>query len=214
MDNAANYKATGRILHDKYPHIYWSLCATQIDGNRSKFLNEANLYRGKVGEFCKQLAIDSIKHMHPNMWWNTFRHSVPNTQKWAIRILSQTASSSGCERNYSVFERIHTKKRNKLDHQRAFNKNGTYDPMDYERIDDIEFWIMEEDTNSTPILDTNEIESVLYNEELILIVGLDNKEGELAPTIGLEKGRLNLDSFPQEDVNSYSGADDDGFPSV
>jgi hypothetical protein len=61
---------------------------------------------------------------------------------------------------------------------RAFNKNGTYDPMDYERIDDIEFWIMEEDTNSTPILDTNEIESVLYNEELILIVGLDNKEGE------------------------------------
>jgi hypothetical protein len=38
--------------------------------------------------------------------------------------------------------------------------------------------------------------------------------GELAPTIGLEKGRLNLDSFPQEDVNSYSGADDDGFPSV
>jgi hypothetical protein len=68
MDNAANYKATGRILHDKYPHIYWSLCATQIDGNRSKFLNEANLYRGKVGEFCKQLAIDSIKHMHPSKY--------------------------------------------------------------------------------------------------------------------------------------------------
>ncbi|WJX57553.1 hypothetical protein P8452_43100 [Trifolium repens] len=75
---------------------------------------------------------------------------------------------------------------------------------------DIEFWIMEEDTNSTPILDANEIESMLYNEESIPIIGrLENDEGELAPTIGLEDGRLNLDSFPQEDVNSYSG--DDGF---
>ncbi|WJX57552.1 hypothetical protein P8452_43100 [Trifolium repens] len=65
-------------------------------------------------------------------------------------------------------------------------------------------------TNSTPILDANEIESMLYNEESIPIIGrLENDEGELAPTIGLEDGRLNLDSFPQEDVNSYSG--DDGF---
>jgi hypothetical protein len=31
----------------------------------------------------------------------------------------------------------------------------------------------------------------------------------LAPTIELEDGRLNLDSFPQEAVNSYRG--DDGF---
>ncbi|WJX65243.1 hypothetical protein P8452_49925 [Trifolium repens] len=180
----------------------------------------------KIGEFGKQLALDSIKHMRPDMWWNTFGHEVPNVKKWAIKILSQTASSSGCERNWSVFERIHTKKRNRLEHQRlndlvfvhynlrlknrVFNKNGTYDPIDYERIDDIEFWIMEEDTNSTPILDANEIESMLYNEESIPIIGrLENDEGELAPTIGLEDGRLNLDSFPQEDVNSYSG--DDGF---
>ncbi|GAU50474.1 hypothetical protein TSUD_282520 [Trifolium subterraneum] len=163
------------------------------------------------------------------MWWNTFGHSVPNVQKWAIKILRrQTASSSGCERNWSVFERIHTKKRNRLEHQRlndlvyvhfnlrlknrAFNKKGAYDSIDYERIYDIEFWITDEDTNSTPILDANEIESMLYNEESIPISGLDNGEGELAPTnIGLEEGGLNLDSFPQEDVNSYSGADDDGF---
>ncbi|CAN1821565.1 hypothetical protein LINPERHAP1_LOCUS29560 [Linum perenne] len=35
----------------------------------------------------------------------------------AIRLLSQT-SSSGCERNWSVFERIHTKRRNRLEHKR------------------------------------------------------------------------------------------------
>ncbi|PNX68023.1 hypothetical protein L195_g055942, partial [Trifolium pratense] len=76
-----------------------------------------------AGEFGRQLALDSIKSMHP-----------------------------------------------------AFSKKGAYDPIDYERIDDIEFWIMEEDT--TPILDSNEIESMFYNEESVPIVGLDNEEGE------------------------------------
>lgn len=39
---------------------------------------------------------------------------VPLLQKLAVRILSQTCSSSGCERNWSVFEKIHNKKRNRL----------------------------------------------------------------------------------------------------
>jgi DNA/RNA endonuclease YhcR with UshA esterase domain len=38
---------------------------------------------------------------------------------------------------------------------------------------------MEEDTKSTPILDANETESMLYNGESIPITGrLDNDEGE------------------------------------
>ncbi|CAN1130445.1 hypothetical protein LINPERPRIM_LOCUS13235, partial [Linum perenne] len=32
----------------------------------------------------------------------------------ATRILSLTSSSSGCERNWSTFESIHTKRRNRL----------------------------------------------------------------------------------------------------
>ncbi|CAN1792647.1 hypothetical protein LINPERHAP1_LOCUS19762 [Linum perenne] len=42
----------------------------------------------------------------------------PLLQNIAIKLLSQTASSSGCERNWSVFERIHTKRRNRLEHKR------------------------------------------------------------------------------------------------
>ncbi|XP_044460509.1 uncharacterized protein LOC123192118 [Mangifera indica] len=52
-------------------------------------------------------------------WWRTYGYSTPNLQKFAIKILSQTSTSSGCERNWSVFERIHTKKRNRLEHQRV-----------------------------------------------------------------------------------------------
>ena len=32
-------------------------------------------------------------------WWATFRDEVPHLRSFAKRILSQTTSSSGCERN-------------------------------------------------------------------------------------------------------------------
>jgi len=48
-------------------------------------------------------------------WWENYGSTVPILQKMAIRVLSQTCSSSGCERNWSVFEKIHTKKRNRLE---------------------------------------------------------------------------------------------------
>ncbi|KZV50714.1 hypothetical protein F511_19626 [Dorcoceras hygrometricum] len=47
-----------------------------------------------------------------------YQDRLGSIQSLAIKILSQTSSSSGCERNWSVFERIHTKKRNRLEHQR------------------------------------------------------------------------------------------------
>ncbi|XP_054816471.1 uncharacterized protein LOC129316196 [Prosopis cineraria] len=47
-------------------------------------------------------------------WWASYGSSSPNLQHLAIRILSLTCSASGCERNWSVFEQIHTKKWNKL----------------------------------------------------------------------------------------------------
>ncbi|CAN1777080.1 hypothetical protein LINPERHAP1_LOCUS13889 [Linum perenne] len=43
----------------------------------------------------------------------------PPLQNIAIKLLSQTTSSSSCERNWSVFEHIHTKRRNRLEHKRV-----------------------------------------------------------------------------------------------
>ena len=47
-----------------------------------------------------------------------FGTSAPILQKMTIHILSQTTSSFGCEKKWSVFEHIDTKKRNRLEHQR------------------------------------------------------------------------------------------------
>lgn len=42
----------------------------------------------------------------------------PTVRKLAIKVLSQTASSSACERNWSTFALIHTKQRNRLSYSR------------------------------------------------------------------------------------------------
>ena len=47
-------------------------------------------------------------------WWNNYGDEGPHLQKIAIKILSQTCSSSGCERNWSTWSLIHPKLRNRL----------------------------------------------------------------------------------------------------
>jgi hAT family C-terminal dimerisation region len=50
-----------------------------------------------------------------DVWWRNYGTKAPNLRKVAIRILSQTCSSSGCERNWSIFDKIHSKRRNRLE---------------------------------------------------------------------------------------------------
>ncbi|XP_057755663.1 uncharacterized protein LOC130974835 [Arachis stenosperma] len=56
----------------------------------------------------------SRKTMLPAEWWDFYGDSCPELKKFAIRVLSLTCSSSGCERNWSAFEMVHTKRRNRL----------------------------------------------------------------------------------------------------
>ncbi|XP_022018457.2 uncharacterized protein LOC110918457 [Helianthus annuus] len=115
------------------------------------------------GEECfgRSSAVASRKAIQPAEWWRLFGGDYPLMQNFAVRILSQTASSSGCERNWSVFERIHTKKRNRLEHERLndlvfvhYNlrlqnrlkyAKRSYDPVDCESISHAEFWVVEEE---------------------------------------------------------------------
>ncbi|KAI5342214.1 hypothetical protein L3X38_010089 [Prunus dulcis] len=51
-------------------------------------------------------------------WWKRFGRHTPEWTKFAIRVLSLTCSAHGCETNWNIFEQIHTKKRNILEHQK------------------------------------------------------------------------------------------------
>ncbi|CAH1447122.1 unnamed protein product [Lactuca virosa] len=82
-------------------------------------------YKEKVDRFGVELAYKSCMvndaDFDPTRWWGLFGGSTPHLTKIAMRILSLTSSSSGCERNWSTFEVVHTKKRNRLETSRLNN---------------------------------------------------------------------------------------------
>eukprot|EP00253_Pinus_taeda_P026051 PITA_26051 len=73
---------------------------------------EMEIYRMAGGTFGFTMAIKNRTTKMPDAWWTSYGGRVPHLQKLAIRVLSQTCSSFGCERNWSVFDKIHNKRRN------------------------------------------------------------------------------------------------------
>ncbi|XP_061994995.1 uncharacterized protein LOC133712901 [Rosa rugosa] len=86
---------------------------------------ELGKYMNKKGGFGRVLAkvgcANNDDNYDPVGWWSNYGNGVPKLQRMAIRILSLTTSSSGCERNWSTFEGIHTKKMNRRDTTRLSN---------------------------------------------------------------------------------------------
>ncbi|TVU06739.1 hypothetical protein EJB05_49967, partial [Eragrostis curvula] len=95
------------------------------DGDKqSQVINvDFEKFKKQEGFFGKFAARHGCRDMNfsPAGWWATYGCHTPTLQRMAIRILSLTASASGCERNWSTFEGIHTKKRNRLDVNRLEN---------------------------------------------------------------------------------------------
>ncbi|XP_059639566.1 uncharacterized protein LOC132281935 [Cornus florida] len=89
-------------------------------------------------------------------WWEAYGKSTKLLKKFAIKVLSLTCSSSGCERNWSVFEHLHNKKRNRLAQttlndlvftkynralRRRYNMRDTLDPILLDDIDESNEWL-------------------------------------------------------------------------
>lgn len=66
------------------------------------------------GLFGTQSAKYDRRRSDPALWWEFYGSGAPELQNFAIRILSQGASASACERNWSSFDHIHSKKGNRL----------------------------------------------------------------------------------------------------
>jgi len=139
-------------------------------------------------------------------WWEAFGGQCPELQRFAIRILSQTCSASGCERNWSVFDRIHTKKRNRLDQKRLndlvfvqynlrlrrnqlLNKRPDSDPIVLEDIDPTSDWVVE---SRPPEFDPD--------EDLDLDLDMETSV-ELEHIVQLQPIQLNADPNPPASVS-------------
>ncbi|KAL4328806.1 hypothetical protein AHAS_Ahas13G0236900 [Arachis hypogaea] len=142
-------------------------------------MKEIHLYKDRKESFNRPEAFRVAKKLQPDEWWRLFGGSVPCLQNMAVRILSQASASSGCERNWSLFYQIHTKRRNRLEHDRlsdivyvTYNlclisrkkkkrkQKVQYDPIDIESIDMVDFWVTEEVVEKVPDL-PNEIDDGL-----------------------------------------------------
>ncbi|XP_059074400.1 uncharacterized protein LOC131045107 [Cryptomeria japonica] len=84
-----------------------------------ELMEEIQLFCNAQGEnFSRTIYKESRTSMMPDNWWSFFGPKTPNLLKLAIRILSQPCSASGCEHNWSIFEHIHSKRRNRLSVER------------------------------------------------------------------------------------------------
>ena len=63
--------------------------------------------------------IKNYAQKKPIGWWRMYGGQVPELRKLATRLLSQVASSSAAERNWSTYSFIHSVKRNRLTSKRA-----------------------------------------------------------------------------------------------
>ncbi|KAK2397863.1 hypothetical protein QL285_059395 [Trifolium repens] len=130
-----------------------------------KALTEIAQYRRGIGTFGTPSAVRMRKAMAHAEWWTMYGNHCPHLQSIAIKVLSLTCSSSGCERNWSTFEHIHSKKRSKLEHQRLqdlvfvkynqalkarFESSDLTDPILLNNIDECYEWLgLDENENGS-----------------------------------------------------------------
>ncbi|CAN6455732.1 unnamed protein product [Victoria cruziana] len=193
--------------------------------------SEIHTYDNCIGVIGRDTAIRCRTSMRPDLWWSSFGMEMPNLKMLAIRILSQTCSATGCERNWSVFEQIHSKKRNRLEHKRlndlvfikynmklrqrqlegqseaiagksAAKKHHTqFDPISLDFLDILEEWVEEEP--STPMLNEDDLDFL----DIDLEGAADFAEGE--PWAIDENIGIGPSSIPEAEEEDDEDDDDD-----
>ncbi|XP_057838522.2 uncharacterized protein LOC131048545 [Cryptomeria japonica] len=149
-----DFKADEEVLSGLY-----SVIERMSPGHSSNIVQELEAFSNAEGEvFSRMLCIENRTKMQPDRWWQMFGPKTPNLQQVAIRILSQPCSASGCERNWSMFEHIHSKRRNRLSverlndlvfvhynlrlrHKQVMDHDST--PITLEEVDPESEWISE-----------------------------------------------------------------------
>ncbi|XP_048616815.1 uncharacterized protein LOC125575425 isoform X2 [Brassica napus] len=120
-------------------------------------LKELEQFKNASGLFGHPMAIRQRATKAPAEWWWSYGASTPTLRDFAVKVLSLTCSATGCERNWSVFQHLHTKKRNRLTQERLnsmvfvkynralkrrYDLKDTIDPVLLDEIDDCNEWLV------------------------------------------------------------------------
>ncbi|VVB05423.1 unnamed protein product [Arabis nemorensis] len=77
---------------------------------QDKITMELEKFKNVEGLFGCNMAVRQKKLKSPADWWSSYGNTAPSLKSFAIKVLSLTCSATGCERNWSVFQHLHTKK--------------------------------------------------------------------------------------------------------
>ncbi|KAL6523730.1 hypothetical protein OROGR_017333 [Orobanche gracilis] len=105
--NPAYYYKNGEVEKDAEVKEGLFSCIKRLSRDEKEEVeihNELVLYTKALKLFGISMAIKMRDTYAPAHWWSQYGTSAPTLQKFAIKVLSLTCSSSGCERNWSVFE--------------------------------------------------------------------------------------------------------------
>lgn len=86
---------------------------------RRKIRDQLAKYRDMTGSFGLADAQADRKKISAVLWWQDYGSDGPDLQRLAVRILSQAVSSSCLEQLWSVYSHIASKKRNRLEVDKA-----------------------------------------------------------------------------------------------
>lgn len=96
-------------------------CITRLEQDNTRRISasmQISDYNSAKADFGTELAISTRTELDPAAWWQQHGISCLELQRIAVRILSQTCSSVGCEHNWSIFDQMYSPRHNRLAQKR------------------------------------------------------------------------------------------------
>jgi hypothetical protein len=156
-------------------------------------------YSSFRGTFDTQMAREGASRLSPTQWWLSFGGDVGTLQKYALRIVSQCTSSSGCERNWSTFALIHTQVRNRLHYEKLHKLVYVHYNLQL-RVQQIEGEMKEKELDPCGMM----MNATLYDNANPIMDWLTNSRSESEPL-------LDADDYDEEIAAAY---EDDYYNSL
>ncbi|KAL5782792.1 hypothetical protein ACOSP7_007821 [Xanthoceras sorbifolium] len=85
---------------------------------RISAMSQISDYSSAKADFGTELAISTRTELDPAAWWQQHGISCLELQQIAVRILSQTCSSIGCEHNWSIYDQIRSQRQSRVAQKR------------------------------------------------------------------------------------------------
>lgn len=107
-----------------YPEVVRGLnsCIVRFEPNNARRVSASKQisdFGSAKADFGTDLAISTRAELNPAAWWQQHGINCLELQQIAVRILSQTCSSFGCEHNWSIYDEIHNRRHNRLAQKRS-----------------------------------------------------------------------------------------------